>query len=161
MTMASANASVIDLVHVTKRYHAGSPPAVDDVSLSVALGEAVALMGPSGSGKSTLLNMIAGLDVPTAGTIPVAEEQIDGLSESRKAKFRRRKVGIIFQLFNLLDNLTVTDNVVLGQLLCELNSDGQTLVLVTHSSELAQKYARRVVYLVDGRIAESEAATLS
>jgi putative ABC transport system ATP-binding protein len=70
-------------------------------------------MGPSGSGKSTLLNLIAGLDKPTSGTVTVAGQRIDALGESALARFRARHVGIIFQFFNLLDDLTVEDNVLL------------------------------------------------
>ena len=70
-------------------------------------------MGPSGSGKSTLLNLIAGLDKPTSGTVTVAGERVDRLSETGVARFRRRQIGMIFQFFNLLDDLTVADNVLL------------------------------------------------
>jgi putative ABC transport system ATP-binding protein len=70
-------------------------------------------MGPSGSGKSTLLNLIAGLDRPSAGTVTVAGLRIDTLGEAALARFRARHVGIIFQFFNLLDDLTVEDNVLL------------------------------------------------
>ena len=105
--------AVIRLDGVTKTYQAGAPPALADLSLDVAAGEVAAVMGPSGSGKSTLLNLIAGLDRPTAGTITVAGRRIDNLSESGLARFRARHVGIIFQFFNLLDDLTVEDNVLL------------------------------------------------
>ena len=108
--------AVIRLDGVTKAYQAGvqgSPPALADLSLDVAAGEVAAVMGPSGSGKSTLLNLIAGLDRPTAGTITVAGRRIDNLSESGLARFRARHVGIIFQFFNLLEDRTVQDNVLL------------------------------------------------
>ena len=105
--------AVIRLDGVTKTYQTGAPPALADLSLDVATGEVAAVMGPSGSGKSTLLNLIAGLDRPTAGTITVAGRRIDNLSESGLARFRARHVGIIFQFFNLLDDLTVQDNVLL------------------------------------------------
>jgi putative ABC transport system ATP-binding protein len=103
--------SVIQLSEVTKRYDSGARPALDRVSLTVTSGEAVAIMGPSGSGKSTLLNLIAGLDRPTGGTVTVAGQQISTLSETAAARYRRDQVGMIFQFFNLLDDLTVAANV--------------------------------------------------
>jgi putative ABC transport system ATP-binding protein len=98
---------------VTKAFAEGGSPALAEVSLTVAAGEVAAIMGPSGSGKSTLLNLIAGLDRPTSGTVTVAGRRIDTLRESALARFRARHVGIIFQFFNLLDDLTVEDNVLL------------------------------------------------
>jgi len=104
---------LIELDEVTRRYPGDGPPAVDRVGLRVAAGEAVAVMGPSGSGKSTLLNLIAGLDRPTAGTVTVAGQRIDTLTETGVARFRRRQIGMIFQFFNLLDDLSVADNLLL------------------------------------------------
>jgi len=191
----------------------------------------VAIMGPSGSGKSTLLNLIAGLDRPSAGTVTVAGRRIDTLGEGALARFRARHIGIIFQFFNLLDDLTVEDNVLLpaqlagasrrkaqaragellarmgieehrnayparmsggqrqrvaiaralvnspavlladeptgaldsatgqeiGALLRELNEGGQTLVLVTHDPDLAERFAARTVRIVDGQLAGAPA----
>jgi putative ABC transport system ATP-binding protein len=111
--LPGASGDVIRLTGVTKAYQAGAPPALADVTMSVADGEVAAIMGPSGSGKSTLLNLIAGLDRPTSGTVTVAGQRIDALGESALARFRARHVGIIFQFFNLLDDLTVADNVLL------------------------------------------------
>ena len=70
-------------------------------------------MGPSGSGKSTLLNLVAGLDRPTRGAVTVGGKRIDKLTEAGVARFRRQQIGMIFQFFNLLDDLTVLDNVLL------------------------------------------------
>ena len=117
----SAMDTVIELAEVTKRYSGDGQPAVDRVSLEIGAGEAVAVMGPSGSGKSTLLNLIAGLDRPTAGTVTVAGQRVDRMSEGSLARFRRTQVGMIFQFFNLLDDLTVADNVLLPAQLAGLS----------------------------------------
>jgi putative ABC transport system ATP-binding protein len=220
--------ALVQITDVTKLYDGDGMAALNGVSLQIARGEAVAVMGPSGSGKSTLLNMIAGLDRPNSGTVIVADERIDRLSETRLARFRRQRIGMIFQFFNLLDDLTVLDNVLLpaqligtprrhalvrarellsvlgieqhrqayparlsggerqrvaiaralvnrpellladeptgaldtrtglqiGELLRELNRSGQTMVLVTHSPELAARYASRTIRIVDGQIAD-------
>jgi putative ABC transport system ATP-binding protein len=112
---------LIQLSDVTKRYDDDGQPALRDVSLDIARGEAVAVMGPSGSGKSTLLNLIAGLDRPSSGTVTVAGQRIDRLSETGLARFRRQQIGMIFQFFNLLDDLTVADNVLLPAQLAGLS----------------------------------------
>jgi putative ABC transport system ATP-binding protein len=104
---------LVSIREVTKRYQSSGQPALEHVTLGVAAGEAVAVMGPSGSGKSTLLNLIAGLDKPSGGTLTVAGQRVDALSETRLARYRRKQVGMIFQFFNLLDDLTVADNVLL------------------------------------------------
>jgi putative ABC transport system ATP-binding protein len=104
---------MVRLAGVSKRYERHGPAALDSVSLEVGSGEAVAVVGPSGSGKSTLLGLIAGLDRPTQGTVEVAGEDLRRLSEAALARFRRARVGIVFQFFNLLDDLTVRDNVLL------------------------------------------------
>src|SRR6266704_4815933 len=105
--------TLVQLTDVGKEYDSDGSPAVAHVSMEVARGESVAIMGPSGSGESTLLNLIAGLDRPTSGAVTVGGQRVDTLSETGVARYRRRQVGMIFQFFNLLDDLTVMDNVLL------------------------------------------------
>ena len=109
---------VIELKGVAKRYDSAGAPALGPLDLSVAQGEALAVTGPSGSGKSTLLNLVAGLDKPTEGTVTVDGQRIDRLGEHALARFRRERIGMVFQFFNLLDDLTVLDNI---QLPAQLN----------------------------------------
>jgi putative ABC transport system ATP-binding protein len=110
--MTDEDRPLVRLTDVTKEY-AGAT-ALDGVSLEIRAGEAVAVMGPSGSGKSTLLNMIAGLDRPTAGTIEVHGQDLGTLTEKGLALYRRHRIGMIFQFFNLLDDLPALDNVALA-----------------------------------------------
>jgi putative ABC transport system ATP-binding protein len=224
--------TLVRLTDVSKTYDSDGAPALAHVTMDVSPGESLAVMGPSGSGKSTLLNLIAGLDRPTGGEVTVGGERVDKLTETGLARFRLRQVGMIFQFFNLLDDMTVLDNVLLpaqlagiptpkararagelltalrigqhknayparlsggerqrvaiaralvnrpallladeptgaldtgtgeeiGELLLDLNSSGQTLILVTHNPDMAARYAARVIEIVDGRVA-SDAAT--
>jgi putative ABC transport system ATP-binding protein len=91
--------------------------ALRGTDLEVERGEFLAVMGPSGCGKSTLLNMIAGLDVPDEGQVVVAGEDITGYDENALAIMRRRHIGIVFQFFNLLEGMTVQENVVMPALI--------------------------------------------
>jgi putative ABC transport system ATP-binding protein len=91
--------------------------ALRGVDLDVAEGELVALMGPSGCGKSTLLHLLAGLDRPTAGSLELGDARVESLSEAEWAVRRRREIGFVFQFFNLVQTLTVAENVELPALL--------------------------------------------
>src|SRR5690349_10681367 len=111
----SENIAVLTARGVRKTFEAENAPvrALRGVDLSVDRGEFVALMGPSGCGKSTLLNLIAGLDTADEGRIIVADEEVTGRTEDDLARLRRRHIGIIFQFFNLLEGMTVLENVAL------------------------------------------------
>ena len=104
---------VIELERVTKVYRTGSiaVAALRGVSLSIAPGEYVAVIGPSGSGKSTLMHILGCLDVPTSGRYRLAGEDVGGMSETALAEVRNRRIGFVFQQFNLLSSMTAWQNV--------------------------------------------------
>jgi putative ABC transport system ATP-binding protein len=105
----------IELRQVSKSYAAADrgPSVLDGVDISIAQGEFVVLVGRSGSGKSTLLNLIGAIDVPTAGEIFIDGVELGSLDESARALMRRRQLGFVFQFFNLIPTLTVTENLLL------------------------------------------------
>lgn len=120
-----------------KKYYGVEPnitKALDGVSLSVKLGEFVAIVGTSGSGKSTLLNMIGGLDVPTSGKVIVDGRDLSTLNDEQLTIFRRRKIGFIFQNYNLVPVLNVYENIVLP---VELDGD-----------QVDKKYMQEVVRML-------------
>ena len=107
---------LIKLVNVNKIYKTGEieTNALKNINLEIAEGEFVVILGPSGSGKSTMLNVISGLDTPTSGEIYCSGEKISEYNEAKLTKFRRDTLGFIFQQYNLLQNLTVKENVEIG-----------------------------------------------
>jgi putative ABC transport system ATP-binding protein len=103
---------MIELASVTKAFEGKRRvTALDAVSLLIARGEMVSIIGPSGSGKSTLLNLVGGLDRPTSGKVQIDGETLSGLSDDRLTRVRRDKIGFIFQFFNLLPTLSSLENV--------------------------------------------------
>jgi putative ABC transport system ATP-binding protein len=112
----------VQIASVEKIFHRGSEDVLvlADLNLTVPTGEFLALMGPSGSGKSTLLNLIGGLDRPTKGTVSIAGERVDQLSDRQLAGWRARHIGFVFQLYNLMPVLTAERNVELPLLLTSL-----------------------------------------
>src|SRR5262245_20178447 len=113
---------MIELHQVSRLYRRGADEvhALENVSLRIADGTFVALMGPSGSGKSTLLNLIAGLDQPSAGAIKVGDQVLSGLSEDQLAAWRAAHVGFVFQFYNLIPVLSAVENVEVPLLLTRL-----------------------------------------
>src|SRR3989344_7859649 len=107
--------NIIELQNVEKYYQMGEEvvKAVDGISIKIEKGDFVALMGPSGSGKSTLMNLVGSLDLATQGEIFLDNKDIEHLGESELAQLRGKKIGFIFQSFNLIPNLTAKENVML------------------------------------------------
>jgi putative ABC transport system ATP-binding protein len=225
--------SGIRIVDLCRHYQMGETVirAVDGVSLQVGAGEFVALLGSSGSGKSSLLNLIAGLDRPTSGTVTVEDKDLARLSREELAKYRLRTVGMVFQSFNLVSRMTLSENVELPLRFAEVDrgqrdnltrqalervglsgrtnhrpselsggeqqraalaralinqprllladeptgnldshtgteimnfirqfneSLGMTVVMVTHERALAERYARRMIFLADGKLIDDQ-----
>ena len=113
--MGSGNTKVVEVVGLTKRVDNGGEPLtiLHENSFSVAAGETVAIVGASGSGKSTLLGLLAGLDLPSSGSITLAGSSIGGLDEDARALLRGRMLGFVFQSFQLLPSLNALENVML------------------------------------------------
>lgn len=120
--MDSLNAEAVRTEALVRHYHLGQSVirAVDGVSLSVKKGEFAALLGASGSGKSTLMNLLAGLDHPTSGSITVEGQNLATLDQAELAQYRRHTVGMVFQSFNLVPTMTLTENVELPMRFAEV-----------------------------------------
>ncbi len=119
--MAAATATgapIVELVDIRRTYRLGARelPVLKGIDLGIARGEFVALMGPSGSGKTTLMHIIGCLDRPDGGSYKLAGEEVSGLDDDRLARLRGRQVGFVFQFFNLIPQMTVTENVELPML---------------------------------------------
>jgi putative ABC transport system ATP-binding protein len=110
---------MIQLKSVVKTYRMGSETlsVLDGINLEIGDGEFVAIMGPSGSGKSTLANVIGGLDRPTSGTIKVDDQELSRLSDKDLSEYRNKKIGFVFQSFNLLPSYTTIENVMIPLIL--------------------------------------------
>jgi putative ABC transport system ATP-binding protein len=132
---------ILEARHLTKRYRLGAQTvdALRGVSLSVVAGEFLALMGPSGSGKSTLLQLLGGLDRPTSGEVELEGKSISQLSDDDATRLRRDRTGFVFQSFNLIPLLDVTENVALPFTIAGHDTRG---------GELAERI-RDVIALVD------------
>ena len=127
--------------HLSKVYRMGKieVPALRDVSLEIEEGEFLAIVGPSGSGKSTLLNMLGCLDKPTSGAVFISGVNTASLSENELAEIRRKKIGFIFQQFNLIHSLTALENVALPMFFAGVKSDAR----IKRATELLAKVGLR------------------
>jgi len=143
--------TLVDIREVHKTFTRGDEKidVLQGLSVGIAKGEFLALMGPSGSGKSTLLNLIGGLDRPTSGAVAVGGVRIDQLSEAKLAAWRASHIGFVFQMYNLLPALTAERNVELPLLLTALGSAARkrnvaTALAVVGLSDRARHYPRQL-----------------
>ena len=138
---------LVRLTDLTKVYQGGVTGALNGVSLTIEEGEFIAIMGPSGSGKSTLLNLVAGLDRPSSGIVIVGGSDLGSLSESGLARFRRDRIGFVFQFFHLLPNLTALENVLIpAQLKSRTSADatGRKLLSRLGIGDIADRYPAKL-----------------
>ncbi len=145
--------SILCASHLKKYYGQNESlvKALDDISVSVEEGQFAAVIGTSGSGKSTLLNMLGGLDTPTAGSIQVENKSIETLSKEQLTIFRRRRIGFIFQNYNLIPYLTVYENIVLPVRLDGKKEDKKFLEEIVHFLELDAKLQSYPSHLSGGQ----------
>ena len=146
-----ASSALIKVRGLNKTYRRGGEQiqVLQGLNLDVEKGDFVAFMGPSGSGKTTLLNLLGGLDVPTAGTISVAGDEITHMSASKLTQWRARHVGFIFQMYNLIPVLTAYQNVELPLLLTKLSKSQrkqhvETALSVVGLSDRMHHYPRQL-----------------
>lgn len=145
--------NLLKVNHLTKIYgetdQENAVVALDDVQFSVDAGEFIAIMGPSGSGKTTLLNIMSGIDTPTSGEVILDDENLHTMNKDQQAVYRRRQIGFIFQDFNLLDSLSIKDNILLPMILEkksveEMEGKFTELIDIFDIQQIAHKYPHEV-----------------
>ena len=145
--------NILSTKNLTKYY--GAEPllvkALDGITLEIEQGSFTAIVGTSGSGKSTLLYMLGGLDTPTSGSVRVNGQELSGMGKNELAIFRRRKIGFIFQNYNLMPNLTVYDNIVLPVELDGRSVDKEYLTTIANTLGLEDKLNRKPNKLSGGQ----------
>ncbi len=144
---------ILQTNNLTKYY--GTEPfmvkAIDGITLAIEQGSFTAIVGTSGSGKSTLLHMLGGLDTPTGGTVTVDGQELSEMGRNELTIFRRRKIGFVFQNYNLIPNLTVYDNIVLPVELDGRRADSQYLQEIVKALGLENKLDRKPGKLSGGQ----------
>lgn len=125
--------------------------ALDDVSVSIENGEFIAIIGTSGSGKSTLLNMLGGLDVPTSGNVTIEENHLENMTDEQLTVFRRKRIGFIFQNYNLIPYLTAYENIVLPVRLDGKKEDKELLNKIAHFLDLDGKLKKYPSHMSGGQ----------
>lgn len=145
--------TILNTSHLKKYYGRDESlvKALDDVNVSVEEGQFVAVIGTSGSGKSTLLNMLGGLDVPTSGSVRVEDTQLEDLTDEQLTVFRRKRIGFIFQNYNLIPYLTVCENIVLPVRLDGRKEDEEFLEEILRFLELEKKRSSYPSHLSGGQ----------
>lgn len=145
--------NILQTKNLTKYY--GAEPllvkALDGITLEIEQGRFTAIVGTSGSGKSTLLHMLGGLDTPTGGSVMVDGQELSGMGRNELTIFRRRKIGFIFQNYNLLPNMTIYDNIVLPVELDGRSVDTQYLEDIVNALGLGDKLGRKPSGLSGGQ----------
>jgi putative ABC transport system ATP-binding protein len=148
----AADGNVVEARDLVRRYGEGptAVQALKGVSLDVARGQLMAVMGPSGSGKSTLMHTLAGLDQPTSGTVRVAGTEITKLDDDRLTRIRREHIGFVFQFFNLLPMLTAEENILLPLTIAHERPDRAWLDELLTKIGLAERRRHRPAELSGG-----------
>ena len=145
--------SILNAANLKKYYgkDASLVKALDDVSVSIENGEFIAIIGTSGSGKSTLLNMLGGLDVPTSGNVTIEENHLENMTEEQLTIFRRKRIGFIFQNYNLIPYLTAYENIVLPIRLDGKKEDKELLNKIAHFLDLDDKLKKYPSHMSGGQ----------
>lgn len=145
--------TAIETIDLYKQYTQGATKvfAVNNINLSIIYGELVSIIGRSGSGKSTLLNLLGGIDVPTSGDIVIAKKSITKMSDNELTKFRSKNIGIVFQNFNLIQELTVLENICLPLDLTNQQHDIQYIHSLIETLELENRLTHHPSQLSGGQ----------
>lgn len=146
--------SVIKTIDLKKEYHVGdtSVSAVNGIDIEVEKGDFLSIMGPSGCGKSTLLNLLGGLDKPTSGKVLIDDTDISQMSDKELSEIRCRKIGFVFQKFNLINEMTVKENIALPVLIDKKRPDEKHLEDICSFLGLSSKMDSTPLQLSGGQM---------